>query len=470
MSKKSFIDSVRVASPCSEDWEKMEGNERVRFCSHCSKHVNNLSDMTRKEAMRLVRASGGKLCIRYIPDPHTKRPLFAEQLLQITRRTPRLTAGVMSASLSLSTLAYAQTEAQPSLHDNNANIVSTVNANNNSEGEEAESSDPALGSVEGFIWDTSGKGVPEVRLILIDSDSDDTEYETTDENGYYQFNDLEEGTYILRIETSNGSMKKAFPGIELAEGQKVVRNLHVTLVTAAEGEGHGYGYGIGGAMAVIPYSLPLSQAVASEEIEVVRELIAKGETTNGRDANYDDITPLFIAVENGNYDIAKLLLDHGANVNAADKRNRTPLMFLDDDATVELVDLLLRAGADIHAKDDNGNSVLLATLRSIDVTVLNALIAAGADINVTDESGDTLLIKAAEENAVAKIKALLDAGADVNVRNNAGESAWDRTSNIEIESLLIERGATADYGNLTVALPDTGNTADDQSEEEADEN
>src|SRR5687768_15372186 len=108
MSRKSFIDSVEVKSPCTEDWDKMHGNERVRFCDHCAKNVNNLSEMTRKEAARMVRASGGSLCIRYIKHPTTRRPLFADQLIQLTRRAPGLTASVMSASMALSTHAYAQ--------------------------------------------------------------------------------------------------------------------------------------------------------------------------------------------------------------------------------------------------------------------------------------------------------------------------------------------------------------------------
>ena len=108
MSKKSFIDSVEVGSPCSEDWNQMQGTDKIRLCSHCVKHVNNLSEMTRKEATKLVRASNGIICIRYIANPVTKRPMFAEQLLQITRRRPGIAAGVMSASLSLSTFAHAQ--------------------------------------------------------------------------------------------------------------------------------------------------------------------------------------------------------------------------------------------------------------------------------------------------------------------------------------------------------------------------
>lgn len=110
MSKKSFIDSVKVGSPCSEDWDKMHGSDRVRFCVHCAKDVKNLSAVTRKEASRLVRSSDGNICIRYIKNPATQRPMFAEQLFQITRRTPGLAAGLMTASLTLSTMSYGQSE------------------------------------------------------------------------------------------------------------------------------------------------------------------------------------------------------------------------------------------------------------------------------------------------------------------------------------------------------------------------
>src|SRR5688572_6362848 len=113
MKKKRFGQAVRVTQPCTEDWEKMVGNEKVRFCTHCAKSVNNLSTMTRKEALRLVRNSNGRLCIRYIKDPVTGAPVYAGQLFQISRRSPRMALSVMTASLSLSTFAYAQGGAAP---------------------------------------------------------------------------------------------------------------------------------------------------------------------------------------------------------------------------------------------------------------------------------------------------------------------------------------------------------------------
>src|SRR5919107_5522361 len=59
------LEHVNVAAPCPADWEKMVGDERVRYCDRCSLHVYNLSGMTRREAEALVTNSEGRLCVRY---------------------------------------------------------------------------------------------------------------------------------------------------------------------------------------------------------------------------------------------------------------------------------------------------------------------------------------------------------------------------------------------------------------------
>ncbi|WP_437781797.1 hypothetical protein [Sorangium sp. So ce1097] len=60
----SLLDSLRVASPCAARWDEMAGDDRVRFCDHCERHVYNLSEVPRDEAERLVRAAAGDLCVR----------------------------------------------------------------------------------------------------------------------------------------------------------------------------------------------------------------------------------------------------------------------------------------------------------------------------------------------------------------------------------------------------------------------
>ena len=57
--------NIRIASPCSADWNQMIGDERRRFCGECKLNVYNLSGMTRYDAENLLRVSEGRLCVRY---------------------------------------------------------------------------------------------------------------------------------------------------------------------------------------------------------------------------------------------------------------------------------------------------------------------------------------------------------------------------------------------------------------------
>jgi len=59
------VDRIRVASPCNARWNDMDGDERARFCCQCSKHVFNLSAMTRAQIETLVREKEGKFCGRF---------------------------------------------------------------------------------------------------------------------------------------------------------------------------------------------------------------------------------------------------------------------------------------------------------------------------------------------------------------------------------------------------------------------
>lgn len=62
----TFLERVEVAAPCHADWEKMQGDERARFCQDCKLSVYNLSDMSKEDAENLLRAYEGKrLCVRF---------------------------------------------------------------------------------------------------------------------------------------------------------------------------------------------------------------------------------------------------------------------------------------------------------------------------------------------------------------------------------------------------------------------
>lgn len=59
------LSNIKIASPCSADWNEMVGDERRRFCGECKLNVYNLSGMSQREAENLLLNSEGRLCVRF---------------------------------------------------------------------------------------------------------------------------------------------------------------------------------------------------------------------------------------------------------------------------------------------------------------------------------------------------------------------------------------------------------------------
>ncbi len=93
---------VRVAAPCTADWERMRGDERVRFCAQCSRNVYNLSALTRRDAERLVMSAEGRLCVRFYrrADGTILTQNCPVGLRAIKRRVSRFVSGAITAVLS----------------------------------------------------------------------------------------------------------------------------------------------------------------------------------------------------------------------------------------------------------------------------------------------------------------------------------------------------------------------------------
>jgi hypothetical protein len=60
----NFLESLKIASPCTVSWEAMSGGRRIRHCGLCKLNVYNLSGMTRADAEELVRGMEGRVCVR----------------------------------------------------------------------------------------------------------------------------------------------------------------------------------------------------------------------------------------------------------------------------------------------------------------------------------------------------------------------------------------------------------------------
>ena len=97
----SPLEGVRVAAPCPADWEKMVGDERVRYCGRCSLHVYNLSGMTKREAEGLVANAEGRLCVRYYKraDGSILTRNCPVGLRAVKQRVSRIAGAALSAAL-----------------------------------------------------------------------------------------------------------------------------------------------------------------------------------------------------------------------------------------------------------------------------------------------------------------------------------------------------------------------------------
>jgi hypothetical protein len=115
MSKKNGLDNVQIAAPCSANWNDMQGDERTRMSSQCSKNVHNIADMTRKEAEDLLSEQGVSVCMRIFRRGDNTIitddcPVGLRKLRQGVESLTRAVATILGFVLSASLSAFAAVE------------------------------------------------------------------------------------------------------------------------------------------------------------------------------------------------------------------------------------------------------------------------------------------------------------------------------------------------------------------------
>jgi ankyrin repeat protein len=148
----------------------------------------------------------------------------------------------------------------------------------------------------------------------------------------------------------------------------------------------------------------------------------------------------------GSIDAMKVLIEAGADVNAADSFGATPLMFGVRD--IAKVRVLLDAGARANEKSkQNQTALLLAASTTGSIETARLLVAKGADAKVVGASGRTTLIMAANQNDLPMVQFFLDQGVNVNAVDSTDKSghtalmAAAAQSNTAIVKALIQKGA-----------------------------
>ena len=228
--------------------------------------------------------------------------------------------------------------------------------------------------------------------------------------------------------------------------------------------------------------------------EMVAKLIERGVDVDAETLSmlvpipiyFSDIgtTALYAAVERGDYEIAKLLFENGADINLS-RVTDSPLnatlvynrpkilqLFLEangldyefnitrlasraDDADIEIFRLLFEANIPFQ------QGALSTSLRNAASTgrldLIKLLIAEGADVNQSPETRrPSALHEAARGNYLDVAEFLIDAGANVNALARAERTPLHQAvmmNHLEIAKLLIQHGANVEMTNIH------GNTA-----------
>ena len=97
----------------------------------------------------------------------------------------------------------------------------------------------------------------------------------------------------------------------------------------------------------------LQQAVANGHISVVRLLVTHGADVNAQDE--EGQTPLHECARNGDAAVTKLLMEKGAQLEVRDDKGLTPLQVAAALGKAAVVEVLLQNGADINARLHNDN-------------------------------------------------------------------------------------------------------------------
>lgn len=201
------------------------------------------------------------------------------------------------------------------------------------------------------------------------------------------------------------------------------------------------------------------QLIKKEDSVGVKQLINSG--YNLENNIIMGMTPLMFAALLNSTEVAKLLIELGANINAIDNYKQTPLIHTIQNESSKVAELLLsQEGINIESKSDFGWTALIYAIKYNKVSMVKLLLEANADVNVCVKKGSSTLYLSIlfnkSDNTISKL--LIDYGADISYRKGDIHSPlmlMAQYDNVELaKRVLWESGYITERGIInSLRLP-----------------
>ena len=164
-------------------------------------------------------------------------------------------------------------------------------------------------------------------------------------------------------------------------------------------------------------------AARNTDLEAVKKSLDRGAAPNSR--NRLGKTSLYISIEKNRIDIARILIEAGADVNLPSLEKATPLIAASYAGSLPFVDLLLQHGAKHEPTDRLHKSALVYAAGMGNTAVVERLLQAGAPIDQAPVDALTPLMWAAGQGHVETVKLLLAKGANKLLKDERNLTALD---------------------------------------------
>ena len=172
-----------------------------------------------------------------------------------------------------------------------------------------------------------------------------------------------------------------------------------------------------------PEMVELIRAIEKGDENKARALIEQGLSLNVH--GEEGITPLFWLVTQKNKAAMRLAIKLGADPDFADPNGDSPVVFAAGANDDELL-LILLEGGDANAVDSDGLPAIFAAVAEERIEQIKMLMRFGADINLTSRSGKNSAMYAADINKYEIVYYLIEQGVDYVARNEGrADIAWD---------------------------------------------